>query len=110
MLSYKFLCINDLYFEIMDCDHDKYRCTFFDGDEELYSAELGKGGWMSTDSRKYIGNYFVEIRRLDGVLVERISFLNHIKGKRVFICIDSQALGDHIAWMPCGPPIRTQWL
>jgi autotransporter strand-loop-strand O-heptosyltransferase len=55
---------------------------------------------MATDSRKYIGDYFVEIRRLDGVLVERISFLHSLKGKRVFITFGSSSLGDTIAWMP----------
>ena len=100
MFSYKFFCINELYFEITDCDHAKYKCTFFDGDVELYSTELGKNEWMATGARKYIGNYYVEIRRLDGVLVQKISFLNYIKGKRVFITFGSSSLGDTIAWMP----------
>lgn len=100
MLKYNFYCIEKLFFEITDCDLEKYKCTFLDGDQELFSAELGKNEWMSIANRKYIGNYFVEVRRLDGVLVERISFLNHLKGKRVFISFESEALGDHIAWMP----------
>lgn len=99
MFRYDFYCINRLYFEVTDCDH-RVKCTFFDGDEELYSSELGKGEWMATPSRKYIGNYFVEVRRLDGVLIDRISFLNHLKGKRVFIAFGSSSLGDTIAWIP----------
>ena len=98
MFSYNFHCIGKLYFEITDADH-RYTCTFFDGKEELFSAELGKGEWMATDSRKYIGDYFVEVR-LNGVLKERISFLHHLKGKRVFISFGSSSLGDTIAWMP----------
>ena len=100
MFRYNFYCIGKLYFEIITCDEKRYRCTFFDGKQELYSAELGEGEWMATDSRKYIGDYFVEIRRLDGVLVERISFLHSLKGKRVFITFGSSSLGDTIAWMP----------
>lgn len=102
MFNYNFYCIGKLYFEITDCDLPKYKCTFFDGymsREELYSAELGKGEWMATDSRKYIGDYFVEVRRPDGVLVKRISFLQHLKDKRVFITFGSSSLGDTIAWM-----------
>lgn len=100
MFKYNFYCINELYFEVADCDQSKYKCTFFDGDQELYSAELGKGEWMATGARKYISNYFVEVRRLDGVLVDRISFLNYLRGKRVFITFGSSSLGDTIAWMP----------
>jgi len=99
MFRYNFHCIDKLYFEITDTDQ-RYVCTFFDKDKELYTAELGAGEWMSTDTRKYIGDYFVEVRKLNGVLKERISFLHHLKGKRVFIAFDSSSLGDNIAWMP----------
>lgn len=96
MLNYNFYLINRLYFELTDAD-ERYRCTFLDGDEELYSAELGKGEWMAI-GKQYLSNYFVEIRNLKGVLKHRISFLNHIKGKKVFLTLGSDALGDTIAW------------
>jgi len=99
MFRYNFHCIDKLFFEITNADQ-RYVCTFFDKDTELYTAELGGGEWMSTDVRKYIGDYFVEVRTLNGVLKERISFLHHLKGKRVFIAFDSSSLGDNIAWMP----------
>lgn len=99
MFKYNFYCINELFFELTDADQ-RYKCTFFDGVEELYSCELGKNEWMATPARKYISNYFVEVRRLDGVLVDRISFLHYIKGKRVFIAFGSSSLGDTIAWIP----------
>jgi autotransporter strand-loop-strand O-heptosyltransferase len=49
---------------------------------------------------RYIGNFFVEVRNNKGSLKHRISFLQHLKGKRVFIAFGSSSLGDTIAWMP----------
>ena len=99
MLEYNFYLIGKLFFEITNCDDRRYKCTFLDGDEELFSAELGKNEWMSID-REYLSNYYVEVRTLDGVLKHKISFLQYLKGKRVFIALGSSALGDTIAWAP----------
>jgi len=102
MFNYKLFNIDGLYFEITDCDED-YICTFIEeinGErKEHYSTTLSKGTWMKIDVR-YIGNFFVEARNNKGVLKHRISFLQHLKGKRVFITFGSSSLGDTIAWMP----------
>ena len=61
MLEYNFYLIGKLFFEITNCDDRRYKCTFLDGDEELFSAELGKNEWMSID-REYLSNYYVEVK------------------------------------------------
>jgi autotransporter strand-loop-strand O-heptosyltransferase len=102
MFNYNFHNIDGLFFEVTDCDED-YICTFIeekDGErKEHYSTTLGKNTWMKLGIR-YIGNFFVEARNSKGSLKHRISFLQHIKGKRVFIAFGSSSLGDTIAWMP----------
>jgi autotransporter strand-loop-strand O-heptosyltransferase len=102
MFNYNFHNIDGLYFEVTDCDED-YECSFIeekDGERKLhYSTTLGKDTWMKIDIR-YIGNFFVEARNSKGVLKHRISFLQHLRGKRVFIAFGSSSLGDNIAWMP----------
>jgi autotransporter strand-loop-strand O-heptosyltransferase len=102
MFNYNFHNINGLYFEVTDCDED-YVCTFIeekDGErKEHYSTTLGKDTWMKIGIR-YIGNFFVEARNNNGVLKHRISFLQHLRGKRVFIAFGSSSLGDTIAWIP----------
>jgi autotransporter strand-loop-strand O-heptosyltransferase len=102
MFNYKFYSIDGLYFEITDCD-EEYICAFIEeinGERKLhYSTTLGNNSWMKIDVR-YIGNFFVEARNANGVLKHRISFLQHLKGKRVFIAFGSSSLGDTIAWMP----------
>jgi autotransporter strand-loop-strand O-heptosyltransferase len=102
MFNYNFHNIDGLYFEITDCDED-YTCTFIeetDGErKEHYSTTLGKNAWMKIPIR-YIGNFFVEVRNSKGSLKYRISFLQHLKDKRVFIAFGSSSLGDTIAWIP----------
>jgi|LakMenEpi03Aug12_release.lakeMendotaPanAssembly.Ray.scaffolds.fasta_scaffold25594_8 autotransporter strand-loop-strand O-heptosyltransferase len=103
-MDFKLYNIDGLYFELVDSYDDKeYQCAFIEERNgvrtEIYKDNLKKGMWMKCNKR-YIGNFFVEIRNDKGVLKERISFLHHLKGKRVFISFDSAALGDTIAWMP----------
>ena len=103
MFNYNFYNINGLFFEVTDCDEEEYECTFIEekrGQRNiLYRTMLGKGTWMKLDVR-YIGNFFVEARNNKGVLKHRISFLQHLRGKRIFITFGSSSLGDTIAWMP----------
>jgi len=102
MFNYNFHNIDGLFFEVTDCDED-YVCTFveeIDGvRKEHYSETLGKNTWMKIGIR-YIGNFFVEARNSKGSLKHRISFLQHLRGKRVFIPFGSSSLGDSIAWIP----------
>lgn len=100
-INYNFYCIGELYFEITNCNpKERFLCTLYDGDEKLYSSEIGLNGWIATDSRKYISNYFAELKSLTDGKITRISFLENLKGKRVYIPFGSSSLGDTIAWIP----------
>lgn len=104
MLKYNFHLINGLYFELVDTLQDKfYKIRFVerlydDFYEVLYETQLKKGMW-SKITKSYLADYWVEIWDKD-TLKKRISFLEHIKGKKVFISFESKSLGDTIAWMP----------
>ena len=103
-MDYRLYNIDGLYFELVDSyDNKEYQCAFIEERNgvrtEIYKDNLKRGMWMKCNKR-YIGNFFVEIRNDKGVLKERISFLHHLKDKRVFISFDSSALGDTIAWFP----------
>ena len=103
MLKYNLHLISGLFFELLETWEDKeYKVRFVEikGEIEdiLYEVNLKKGMWGKIP-RRYFGDYQIEV--WDGsILMERISFAEHIKGKRVFICFDSKSLGDTIAWMP----------
>jgi len=104
IMDFKLYNIEGLYFELVDSYDDKeYHCAFIEERNgvrtEIYKDVLKKGMWMKCNKR-YMGNFFVEIRSDKGVLKQRISLLNHLKGNRIFITFDSAALGDTIAWMP----------
>jgi autotransporter strand-loop-strand O-heptosyltransferase len=99
MLKYNLNLVNGLFFELINTwENKEYRVRFLDHNVEIYSTMLKKGQWAKIN-RKYLSKYFVEI--WDGeILKERISVLDHIKGKKVFISFESKALGDSIAWIP----------
>ena len=99
MFDYKLFLINGLYFELVNCPEDKeYNVKFLDGEEVIYESNLRKGMWAKS-SRRYLSNYFIEVWDGDK-LIFSVSFLDHIRGKRVFLCFESKSLGDSIAWIP----------
>ncbi len=99
MFKYNLNLVDGLFFELTHTPENKeYKIVFLDKKNELYTTTLKKGMWAKY-SQRYLTNYFVEI--WDGEqLKERISFIDHIKGKRVFISFESSSLGDSIAWIP----------
>jgi autotransporter strand-loop-strand O-heptosyltransferase len=99
MFKYNLNLVNELFFELTHTPENKeYKIVFLDKKKELYSTTLKKGMWAKYPQR-YLTNYFVEI--WDGeILKERISFIDQMKGKRVFISFESSSLGDSIAWIP----------
>lgn len=103
MLKYNFHLIDGLYFELLDTLQEKdYTIKFVEKIKEeskiLYECSLRKGMW-SKIPRRYLSDYHIEIWD-KGFLRKSISFLEHIKGKRVFISFESKSIGDTIAWMP----------
>jgi autotransporter strand-loop-strand O-heptosyltransferase len=103
MLKYNLNLINGMFFELLSTwENKEYLVKFMEKKDkeyiELYSTMLKKGMWAK-HPRTYLAKYFIEI--WDGeVLKEKISVLDHIKGKRVLISFESHSLGDTIAWVP----------
>lgn len=80
------------------CPDDKiYRTEIYDSDDKLvYSTNL-QNGWFCQLNRKYYTKWKTKL--FDGeelVYEEKFS----LKGKRVFIVLDSSSLGDSLAWIP----------
>jgi autotransporter strand-loop-strand O-heptosyltransferase len=103
MFRYNLVQIDGLYFELVETPKNKEYVVRFveniDGVKYLlYECTMTKGMWAKAD-RTYLSNYYIEIWEKDS-LRENISFINHLKGRRVFVCIDSNSLGDTLAWMP----------
>lgn len=103
MLKYNFHLIDGLYFELLDTLQDKeYHVKFVEEKDghslTMYETDIKKGMWTKIP-RKYLGDYWVEIWD-KGFLRKKISFLEHMKDKKVFISFESKSIGDTIAWMP----------
>ena len=103
MFKYNLNMVEGLYFELVETPEDKeYFVKFLEQKngqfDEIYSVGLKQGHWGKIN-RKYLSDYFVQI--WDGeILLESISVLDYIKGKKVFISFESKSLGDTIAWVP----------
>jgi autotransporter strand-loop-strand O-heptosyltransferase len=106
MFKYNLNLVNGLFFELVHTPKNiEYRVDFLEKGkaEPLYSVMLKKGMWAK-HPQKYLSNYFIEIWDVSDsskhFVAERISFIEHMKGKRVFISFESSSLGDSIAWIP----------
>jgi autotransporter strand-loop-strand O-heptosyltransferase len=103
MFKYKLVQIEGLYFELVETPKEiEYLVKFvhYQNNEKilLYESNLKKGMW-SKINLTYLLDYYIEIWEGEK-LREEISFIEHLKDKRVFICFDSNSLGDTLAWMP----------
>ncbi len=103
MFKYRIVQIDAFFFELIDTPKDKeYLIKFVhhkvEGKHIFYETNIKKGMWAKIEIA-YLCDFFIEIWEND-IIIENISFIKYIKGKRVFISFDSNSLGDTIAWMP----------
>ena len=102
MIKYNIHHIKGLYFQITDDEgkNREYDVSFVDRqtNKELYKLKMKVGFWAQL-ARKYLSDIAV-IVRYEGRTIKQVNFLEHMRGKRVFISFESKALGDTLAWMP----------
>jgi autotransporter strand-loop-strand O-heptosyltransferase len=77
----------------------KYQVDFIDNetDKLVYSTKLSGGAWAKS-SIKYFKDWKIKVTDQNGNPV--IIFNTDLKGKRVYIPLESKALGDTLAWFP----------
>lgn len=101
-LAYKLFSINGLYFELLDTwDDEEYAIKFVDkklNNQVIFESNLKRGMWAKAN-RMYLSDYEIQIWDKTKCL-EKIDFLQELKGKRVFISFESKSLGDTISWIP----------
>jgi autotransporter strand-loop-strand O-heptosyltransferase len=102
MITYNIHHIKGLYFQITGDEgkNREYDVTFVDREtnKELYKLKMKVGHWAQL-ARKYLSDVSVFVR-YEGRTIKQVNFLEHMRGKRVFISFESKALGDTLAWMP----------
>lgn len=80
--------------EILGDNHEEYTIEFINGDtnEVVFSDKITNGMW-TTCNKKY---YIPWIIKVNGEIVNKFS----LKDKKVLIGLDSNSIGDTIAWTP----------
>lgn len=87
---------------------ETYRVTFTDLDagQEVYRCDIETGHWVRT-SRQFFTRWRTEVVRLsDGSRIFDHGF--DCRGQRVFVSLESKALGDTLAWFPAVEEFRKQ--
>lgn len=100
MLEYKLTFIGCLKLEILsDGGRNKdYTVIFSEGNNVLFEHTMKPTFWAACD-RQYLSDITITIKRVDRI-VKVIKVLDEIRGKRVYISLDSKSVGDTLAWMP----------
>jgi autotransporter strand-loop-strand O-heptosyltransferase len=89
--------VNGAYVEILNSIDREYLVEFYNGNNELiYSSVLRSNMWTRPNIMYYV-DWRIKIT-CDGSVVydEKIN----LKNQRVYIGMDSSALGDNLAWIP----------
>jgi autotransporter strand-loop-strand O-heptosyltransferase len=89
--------VNGAFVEIQNNIDKEYRVEFLDSNNNvIYSTNLRSNMWTKPN-RQYYEDWTINVYQ-DGTLIynEKLD----LKGARVYIAIDSSALGDNLAWMP----------
>jgi autotransporter strand-loop-strand O-heptosyltransferase len=95
--------INGPYLEIKGSGDRNFNVKFLDGKlNTIYESRIGCNMW-SRPSARYYDEYTTQVFE-NGELVydEKIN----LKGKRVYISLDSSSLGDTFAWFPYAEEFR----
>ena len=80
--------------EILGNNHEEYTVEFINGDtnEVVFSDKITNGMWTACGKKYYIP----WIIKVNGEVVDKFN----LKGKKVLIGLDSNSIGDTIAWAP----------
>lgn len=102
-----FHCVNGAFVEVLATTHCEYDISFVDrqSGECLYQTKLRENQWAKT-TRQYYTDWRVTVVREDGKTV--VDRCLDLREQRVFVCIDSKALGDTLAWIPFTEEFRNR--
>jgi autotransporter strand-loop-strand O-heptosyltransferase len=88
--------------EISGNSKDNFLVEFIDGDRLVHSSNIRCGMWTKVN-REYYADWRVRITKKDQVVYDqKIDFT----GKKVYISLESKALGDTLAWFPYAEEFR----
>jgi autotransporter strand-loop-strand O-heptosyltransferase len=91
--------VNGPFVEVLGDGDDLYRVEFIDSsnDKTVYETTIPINHWTRC-SRKYFINWRIRVTSQSNGRVWEERF--NLKGQRVFVALESSALGDTLAWFP----------
>ena len=91
--------IEGAFVEILGEKSAKFKVEFInqDNSESVYTTEITNNMWTKTAVKYYL-NYYIKITNLD--TEEIFEHKYNAENKRVYIHLDSSAIGDTLAWFP----------
>ena len=94
------------FIEIKGARSKNHKITFIDSsnDEIVYSTDISNSGWAKS-SRKWFTDWVIRVEDETST----IEYKYDPCGKRVYISLDSKALGDTLAWFPYVEEFRKKW-
>ena len=88
--------VGNPFFEILGNSQDDFKIEFYDKEKLYYSSTIKCNMWTKLN-RKYFTEWVTKVYSGDELIYENKMIL---KGKRVYISIDSRSIGDSVAWIP----------
>ena len=91
--------VNGAYVELKTASLREYTVRFIDADTgvEHFGTKLRNGHWAKSNIQ-YYKRWRIEVVDFQGKIVEQID--HDLAGQKVYIAVDSKALGDTFAWFP----------
>jgi autotransporter strand-loop-strand O-heptosyltransferase len=96
IINYSFL--NGAKVEIIGSDNKEYHIEFINGDTGNieYSTTIRNNHWCKT-AKEYFVNWYIKVYS-NNILISEHRL--HLHDKHVYIALESNAIGDTIAWFP----------
>lgn len=92
-------CINGMFTEVLGGPDTRYLVRFIDNKNNnlVFETELGRNCWARPNTKYYV-DWKIELIEKTTNIVETHSL--DLRGKRVYISLESKSLGDTLAWIP----------
>ena len=107
IFNYNF--IEGSFLEILGPKKQEYNVTFTNLKKNLiyHQSDISNNMWTRTNA-KYCVDCLIEVKEKD---TNKVVFSHQFnpKGKRVYIYLDSSAIGDTLAWFPYVDEFRKKW-